>query len=90
MTPEHAETIALQALAWIAGDEDVLQALIDRTGAGIDDIRESASNPEFLGAVLDFVLENEEILTDFCESAGIKPELPMQLRQALPGAAPEW
>jgi len=90
MTPDTAETQALIALAYIAADETLLQALLERTGAGIDDLRSSAANPEFLGAVMDFLLENEEILKGYCESNNIPPETPMQVRQALPGAAPEW
>jgi len=90
MTPESAQTIALQALAWIASEEKFLQALLDRTGASGDDLRASAADPDFLGAVIDFLLENEEILTDFCEFSNLKPELPIQARHALPGATPEW
>ena len=90
MIPDAAETLALQALAWIAGEEDFLQALLERTGAGIENIRDAAADPEFLGAVMAFLLENEEILTNFCETSGIRPEIPAQARQALPGASPEW
>jgi hypothetical protein len=90
MTPETAQTTALQALAWIASDEDLLLALLERTGASGDDLRASAADPEFLGAVMDFLLENEQILTDFCEQNDFPPETPKQVRQALPGAAPEW
>ena len=90
MISDTAETQALLALAYIAADETLLQALLERTGAGIDDLRTNAADPAFLGAVMDFLLENEEILKDYCESSNISPETPMQIRQALPGASPEW
>ncbi|MBT3790630.1 MAG: DUF3572 domain-containing protein [Alphaproteobacteria bacterium] len=90
MTPDSAQIIALQALAWIASDEDLLQAMLERTGASGDDLRANAADPDFLGAVMDFLMENEEALTDFCETSSLKPEMARQVRHALPGATPEW
>jgi hypothetical protein len=90
MTSDSAETFALQVLAHIAADDIMLQGLLDRTGADADDFRTSAANPEFLGAVLDFLLENEEILVSICEIMNISKEMPMKARHALPGASAEW
>ena len=55
-TQESAEVLALQALAWLAGNEDLLPTFLGSTGASEADVRAGASDPEFLGAVLDLSL----------------------------------
>ena len=53
MKPDQAETVALQALAWIAADPDRLGRLLAETGLAPEEIRAQAENPAFLGGVLD-------------------------------------
>ena len=90
MTPESAHTIALQALAHIAGDERILGRFMGLTGLDATGLRSGAADPSVLGGVLDFVLGDEAVLMEFCEAAGIQPETPARARAALPGAAPPW
>jgi len=59
MTKDNAETFALNALAWIMGQDDMVGVFLGSTGASIDDLKNNAANPEFLGAVLDFVLMDD-------------------------------
>ncbi len=88
---EQAELLALQALGWIAGQEELAGNFLGATGAGADDLRERASDPEFLGFVLDFLLGDEEALLAFCESSGTAPDRPLRARAALPGGdLPNW
>ena len=84
-----AETLALQALAWIAAEPDRLSGLMATTGLWPDEVRARASDPVFLGGVLDFLLGDEAQLLAFCEEIEIAPELPARLRAALPGGPPE-
>jgi hypothetical protein len=86
---QSAETVAIQALGWIAGDEERLGRFMGLAGLSVDELRARAGEPEFLGGVLDFVLENEALLVEFAESAGLKPESVLRLRRQLPGA-PLW
>jgi len=86
---QSAETVAIQALGWIAGDEERLGRFMGLAGLSVDELRARAGEPEFLGGVLDFVLENEALLVEFAESAGLKPEAVLRLRRQLPGA-PVW
>jgi hypothetical protein len=88
MKPIQAETIALQALAWIATDPDRLGRLLAETGLGPDEIRAQAADPAFLGGVLDFLLGDEAALVAFCGDAEIEPTWPARARVALPGGAP--
>jgi hypothetical protein len=86
---ENAETVALQALAWLAGEEDHLARFMGLAGLSVDELRARAAEPAFLGGVLDFVLENEALLLAFAEAAGLKPEAVARVRRQLPGA-PVW
>lgn len=86
MTPDHAETIALEALHFLVSDERELAALNAQTGMGADELRQGATNPEVLGALLDFLLDSEKRVLAFCEAYDREPELPARARLALPGA----
>lgn len=85
MQTEQAESVAIQALGWLAGEEDLLGAFLDASGAAVDDLKIMAQNPEFLGSVLDFILMADAHVTGFCDAAGLAYDLPMQARQFLPG-----
>ncbi len=88
---EFAETLALQALGWLAEDEDRLGAFMAYGGLDPGSLRAQAADPMLHAAVLDFLLADEALLLQFCAAAGVKPELPMQARAELPGGdAPFW
>jgi hypothetical protein len=87
MQRESAEILALKALAWLAGNKELLPVFLGSTGASAADLRERAADPEFLGSVLDFLMLDDAWIIAFCESQGLPPEAPMQARQALPGGA---
>lgn len=88
---EAAETLALQALAWIAGQEELSGPFLASTGSSAEDMRTRAADPEFLGFVLDFLLQDEPALLAFCEDAQIAPDQPFRARGALPGGdLPHW
>jgi hypothetical protein len=85
MSPDQAETLALQALAHLAGDPDLLGAFLGATGADLAGLRAGARDPAFLGAVLDFLLQEDARVLAFAAAAGVPPTLPAQARAALPG-----
>ncbi len=87
MKRKTAETVALQALGWLASDDEQLMAFLGMTGAGIGDLAAGASNPAFLASVLDFLLAEDGRIIAFCEQAGLDCAIPMQARAALPGGA---
>lgn len=91
MTPDRAETLAVEALGWIAGHDELLGAFLDASGGDPSSLRARAGDPEFLGFVLDFLLADEGTLLAFCENRAISPETPMRARAALPGGdLPHW
>lgn len=88
---EQAETLGLQALGWLAGQEDLAGAFLGASGLSSDDLTRRATEPEFLGFVLDFLLADEAALIAFCEDVGLSPDRPMRARSGLPGGdLPHW
>jgi hypothetical protein len=79
-------TLALQALAWLASDEERLIRFLNLSGMTPGGLRKTATEPESLGAVLDYLLAWEPLLLSFSEEHGVAPELIAQSRQRLPGA----
>lgn len=84
---DFAETLALQALSWLGGEEDLLPVFLGASGLTAADIRNRATEPDFLVSVLDFLLMDDAWVIGFCESAGYEYTVPMAARQALPGGA---
>ncbi len=82
---DSAETIALQALSWLAGNEEILPVFLAATGASLTDLSRQAAEPEFLGSVLDFILMDDAWVIAFCQSVSLPYTAPMQARAALPG-----
>ena len=85
MTPQAAETLALQALTWIVGHDELRGVFMGAAGLSEDDMRNRASDPEFLGAVLDFICMDDAWVVEFCDMAGAAYTDPMAARAALPG-----
>jgi Protein of unknown function (DUF3572) len=71
---EEAETIALRALGFIAEDEDRIGAFMGETGISPDDLRDHATTPATLTAVLDYLTRDESLLLMFSANADIRPE----------------
>jgi Protein of unknown function (DUF3572) len=72
-TQEAAETLAVQAFAFIAEEAERLGAFLAASGIGPDAIRDAAREPGFLGGVLDHMLADESLLVTFADSAGLDP-----------------
>lgn len=85
MTPETAETIALQALGWLAGNDELLPVFLGASGASEADLRTGATDPAFLGALLDFLTMDDAWVIAFCDAVGLAYEDPLMARRALPG-----
>jgi Protein of unknown function (DUF3572) len=84
-TREAAETLAIQALAFIAAEPERLEGFLGATGLTVDRLRESASTPDFLGGVLEHMLADESLLLAFADSAAIDPAEIARARRALGG-----
>lgn len=88
---ENAEAIALQALAWLIGNDDLRDVFLGASGTSETDLRARASDPEFLASVLDFLLMDDAWIVPFCDAHGHSYDVPMRARAALPGGeAVHW
>jgi len=72
MTPQVAETLALDGLAFLAGDPDRLERFLRLTGLEGSTLRARASDPDVLRAVLDFLLADDTTVGDFCRERGLE------------------
>lgn len=91
MKADQAQTIALQALGWIAADDDRFMAFLAATGATLPELRSRAGDPLFLAAVLDFLLQDDASVLDFCAANSLPPASLQSARAALPGGdLPHW
>jgi|AGTN01.3.fsa_nt_gi Protein of unknown function (DUF3572). len=82
-TRDDARALALQAVAFMAGDETLLSRFVALTGCGVDDFRRRMADDGFLAAVLDFLLSDEPAVVAFADAEGIAPELPLLARTTL-------
>ncbi|WGH77906.1 DUF3572 domain-containing protein [Jannaschia ovalis] len=90
MTQDQAEIVALRALGWLA-EAELLDAFQSSTGADRDSIRAAAQDPDFLGAVLDFVLMRDDWVEQACTAQSLPYEGLLAARAALPGGnLPHW
>lgn len=88
---ESAETLALQAVSWLAGDAETLNQFLNETGASLASLVGDLKRPAFLGAVLDFVLGTDERVIALSGHLGIRPEQVVLARAHLPGGdLPHW
>jgi hypothetical protein len=91
MKHEQAALIATDALIWLAGRPEDLGAFLAAAGAGPADLRARAGDPEFLGFLLDFMLQEDARVLAFASNAGLPPETLARARATLPGGyAPDW
>lgn len=86
-TRESAEVLGLKVLGWLAGEEELLPVFLGATGASETDLRTGATDPVFLGSVLDFLMMDDAWVVRACDAIGVGYDAPMQARQVLPGGA---
>lgn len=86
MTADQAQVVALQALGWLVGNDDLCPIFLGSTGGSVDDLRDRAGEVEFQASVLDFLTMDDAWVIAFCDSAGLPYETPLRARHALPGA----
>ena len=85
---EVAEIVAIQALSFLAGDSARLGAFPAETGIGPETLRQSATDPQFLISVLDFVLRDDATVKAFAEVSKLHPTNIAAARQVL--GDPHW
>jgi uncharacterized protein DUF3572 len=85
---EVAEIVAIQALAFVAGDADRLGAFLAESGIGPETLRGAAADPQFLAHVLDFVMRDDATVKAFAAASNLHPTNIAAAHQALND--PKW
>lgn len=88
---ETAETMGLQAFTWVMGQPDLFGLFLNATGASQGDLTVLLREPAFLGAVFDFLLEDDARVMGFCDAENLPYPSVMSARMRLPGGdLPHW
>ena len=82
---DGATVIALKLIAFLASDADRLERFCALSGLLEQDIKGSLQDPDFLGFVFDYVLQDESLLLAFAADEGLRPETVVAARRKLPG-----
>jgi hypothetical protein len=84
---ETAEIIALQAVAFLASDDEALEDLLRLTGLDLESLKtaltDQATFHETLAGVLAVLLESETRLLAFCEATDLSPTVPAAAQRRL-------
>lgn len=84
LSHEDAQAVALKALAFIVADDDsLLPGFVSASGCGLEDVRDRLAEDGFLGAVLDFLLSDDQAVIAFAAAEGLHPETAMLARLKL-------
>ena len=81
--PEAAETLAIQALTFLAADGERLARFLAATGIGPDSLRAAAREKLFLAGVLDYLAADDALAAAFTAQAGLEPQTIEEARAAL-------
>ena len=85
-TRETAESLAIQALTYIAQDPDRLARFLALCGIEPGAIRAAVREAGFLAGVLEYIGQDEGLLVAFAADAGMQPGEVDKARAALAGA----
>jgi hypothetical protein len=87
---EYAQTIALKGLHYILDDDNRQAHFFHMSGATLDELKNSIVDPDFLGGILDFLLNDEKQLISFCKDYNIDPPDLTVARRCFPGAQSDY
>ncbi|MGV6802588.1 MAG: DUF3572 domain-containing protein [Ruegeria sp.] len=87
ISADYAETLALKALGWLVGNDELLPVFLGSTGASTEDLRERATEPEFLVSVLEFLMLDDSWVLAFCDANAVAYDHPTQAKMLLSGGA---
>ena len=85
MTPEAAQVVAIQALGWLMGNNELLPVFMGSTGISAEDLKASLEDTSLLVTLMDFILMEDQWVLDFCDVSGFDPHKLQSVRHALPG-----
>jgi hypothetical protein len=88
MTRELAESVAIQALSFLAQEPERLDRFLALSGLNPESLRAAAQEPNFLLGVLDHLASDETLLMEFAGHLDLAPDDVSAARDLLAGAPP--
>ena len=85
ISTNSAETIAMNVLSWLVGNDELLPIFLGTSGASAEDLRTRVTEVEFLTSVLDFIMLDDSWVIAFCDANSIPYDLPGQAHATLSG-----
>jgi hypothetical protein len=83
ISPDEAETLAIDALSFLGEDVSRLAGFLATTGLGPTELRQQAGSPEFMAGVLDFIASDESLLLVFASERRMDPATVLAARRVL-------
>lgn len=82
---EFIQEVAIEAITTLISDEDILRTFLDNSGIEIDDLKDAISNKDAQAAVLDYIMQSDDLIVQLCQKLKISHEKLWHLRRELPG-----
>jgi hypothetical protein len=83
LTKAAADSIAIEALGFLAEDPSRLKSFLTLSGLRLETLRAAAHEPGFLAAVLDYLASDEALLLAFAGRSGRDPAALANAREIL-------
>lgn len=84
---DAAETVALEALAFLIGDPKLGPLFLDASGIAPQELAARAGDPSVMVSVLNFLMQDDAWLYAFAQATGRQPTDPQRALWGLPGGA---
>jgi len=88
MSQAEAESISIEALAFLGGDSDRFARFLALSGIELASLRDAAAESGFLASILDYFCADESLLLAFAENAARAPQTISEAREALGSQTP--
>ncbi|MFN3364006.1 MAG: DUF3572 domain-containing protein [Allorhizobium sp.] len=72
--PADAEAAAVAVLGWLANEPEMLSRFLALSGVQPTQLRQAVGDPAFLAGMLEFLMQHEPTLMEFCTATDTKPE----------------
>ena len=77
--------IVLNLITFIVSDEERFERFQTLSGISIEDLKSRASDPKFHIFVLDYALQDESLILQFCATENLSPTIIQSAHHALSG-----
>ena len=85
-TEMNIDPVVVEAVSYLGGNSELMSRFLEMTGADANDIVATIAQTGTQSAILEFFLNHEPSLLEFCSNRQIKPELVNTAFMRLSGA----